>query len=190
MGDKEVENIWNTMPCGIQRPVLQVWTQLSGSSRNKVASLKAKPRWHDSLLDNPVPLLGDSSGIQRQCISTSFTIRVWTLERRERQPHLELADHLTHRRLALPVSWVENPMCANRTCEVQETGQGALPVRLIRPQVHFGRHAPKRQKEGLIISQSYHSSTTRDKKWSCNSKWHVWLYGYLSLVHYLGQWLW
>ena len=53
MGDKEVKNIWKTMPYGTRGSVLWVRTQLSGAGTNKVASWKEKPQCQDSLGKNP-----------------------------------------------------------------------------------------------------------------------------------------
>ena len=67
------------------------------------------------------------------------------------EAQLAPADCLICRGLALLVPQGEDLVRTNGTCEAQEPAQGA-PVRLVRTQVHFGRHACNRQKRSVITS--------------------------------------
>ena len=156
------------MTHGVQGSVLWVQTQLSGASRNKVASWKENPWCHNSLCKNPATLLGGLSGIRRWCISISFA--TWNVNLRAvREVASSGASGPLDLQETSPPRAGEDPMCSNGTREAQESAEG-VPIRLVRTRVHFGRPAPKRQKGSLITSQSCTSNSTRDEEWSCNSK--------------------
>ena len=117
------------MPRGVRGSVSWVQTQLSGANKNKVASVKEKPRCHDSLSENPAMLLGDSRlGFRDRAFPPPLPLGIQTLGRWERQPRLVPADRLIRWRLALLVCWGENLVCTHGTCEAQEPAQGA-PIR-------------------------------------------------------------
>ena len=94
---------------------------------------------------------------------TSLATGVWTLGCQERWPHLVPVDWLICRGLDLSACWDKDPGSEKESGEAQESSKGALPVRLVRTQVHFVKPTPKKQKERLIASQSFPHNLTGDE---------------------------